>query len=164
MLRLWNVVRGSVIRLSQPINYNMLNNFITILRDLSILVHASNTVTPHILFSEFKRVLFCCQGAVRTAQRSGKGVSEEIYNSSVCGTQEQNNFKSDNHITFVFEDIQGGSQVYIFFENSHRTKVHHMKHMSDPNRTLVPTLLYILALLCQSDYYLHTDDIFVWLF
>jgi len=115
-------------------------------------------------------VLFCCQGTVRTARRSGKGDSEQIYNSSVCGTQEQNNYKSDNHITFVLEDILF-SNVYfrvvvkfVFFENSHRTKVHHMSHMSNPNRTLVPTLLYILALLCQSDYYLHTDDIFVWLF
>ena len=59
-------------------------------------------------------MLLCCQGAVRTAQGSGKGVSEEIHNSLVCGTQGQNNFKSDNHITFVFEDIQGGSQVFIF--------------------------------------------------
>ena len=133
-------------------------------------IQSSNTVTPHIFFSEFTRVLFCCQGTVRTARRSGKGDSERIYNSSVCGTQEQNNYKSDNHITFVLEDTLF-SNVYfrvvvkfVFFENSHRTKVHHMSHMSNPNRTLVPTLLYILALLCQSDYYLHTDDIFVWLF
>jgi len=56
-----------------------------------------------------------------------KGVSEEIYNSSVCGTQEQKNYKSDNHITFVFEDILF-SNVYfrvvvkfVFFQNSHRT-------------------------------------------
>ena len=130
-------------------------------------IQSSNTITPHIFFSEFTRVLLCCQGAVRTARRSGKGVSEEIYNSAVCDTQEQNNFKSDNHITFVFEDILF-SNVYfrvvvkfVFVENSHRTKVHHMSHMSDPNRTLVPTLLYILAPLCQSDYYLHTDDTFV---
>ena len=59
-------------------------------------------------------MLLCCQGAVRTARKSGKGVSEQIYNSSVCGTKEQNNFESDNHITFVFEDIQGGSQVFNF--------------------------------------------------
>jgi len=50
VLRLWNVVRGSVFRLSQPISYNMLNNFTTILRDLSISVHAVSPLTFPPLF------------------------------------------------------------------------------------------------------------------
>jgi len=35
VLRWWGVARGSIIKLSQPISCNMLNNFTTILRDLS---------------------------------------------------------------------------------------------------------------------------------
>jgi len=95
----------------------------------------------------------------RTARRSGKGVSEE-YTTVQCVTQKSRIILSQ---TITLHSCLSTFRVvvkFLFFENSHRTKVHHMSHMSNPNRTLVPTLLYILALLCQSDYYLHTDDIF----
>jgi len=64
-------------------------------------------------------VLLCCQGGCCCVVREdsaeiGERSFRRIYNSSVCGTKEQNNFKSDNHITFLFEHIQGGSQVFIF--------------------------------------------------
>jgi len=66
---------------------------------------ALHTVTHQLFFSEFTRVLLCCQGAVKTARRSDKGIFEELYNSLVCCTKEKSNYKSDNYVTFVLQHI-----------------------------------------------------------